>query len=168
MSYPTYTLPSNAGITFSFGGGSQQPFPAAALCSKADAQMIQKSFGGTLVNAALTPSLGMTFINVSPTASAQPWYLTDLASPGFAGYLVAQQYAANNVNGGGVGNPGAWTGIGSNPRWVPTAPPVVVPPPATNAGDAAAFAHAMGVGDSPTLADIHRLMIALASKFGIS
>ena len=167
--YPAYVVPSTAGMTFASGPSSpQQQLPAGYLCSEADAQRIQHVTGGTLVNAATEPSLGMTFAGVEPSNPNQPYYVKDIPAAGFVGPAVAIMWGLNPVNGGGVGNPGSWTGVGSNPRWVPTPPPPPpLVPPASTAGDPAALAAAMGVVDaSDTATRIKHIEAILVRQFG--
>lgn len=179
MSYPTYTPPAQGAVTMAFGAGPAQPIPAGYLCHESDAQLVASAFGGTLVNAATTPSLSLRFEGLDSGSDVQPWWIAGIPSPGFAGPEVQIMWGPNAINGGGIGNPGAWSNpSGGNPKWLPTAPPVVVPPsvpPADHSGDAAAFLAALTTGgqglsaaQAASLANIERLMIAVAKVLGIS
>lgn len=171
MSYPAYVLPNATGITIAFGPFPQQPLPAVYLCSKADAQIIADSLGGVLTNPATDSSLGIHIGGLDPNSPFQPWWVTHIATPSFAGPSVAIMYAANSVNGGGVGNPGKW----DSGKWVPTAPPPPPPPPPVDSSnDANAFAQMLGVGQGfgpvqqASIANIERLVVAIGKTLGIS
>lgn len=179
MSYPTYTPPTGGPVTMAFGAGPSQPIPAGYLCHESDAQLIASAFGGTLVNAAATPGLSLHFDGLDHASDVQPWWIAGIASPGFAGPEVQIMWGPNAINGGGVGNPGAWSNpAGGNPHWLPTAPPpppVATTPPVDHSGDAAAFLAALTTGgqglsadQAKSLANIERLVIAVAKVLGIS
>lgn len=178
MPYPTYHSPSVTGITYAPAGGIQQPLPPDSLCSYDDALLIQKAFGGFLTNAASTAALGFTFSGLDPASPSQPWYLEGFpAGSGFVGVKVAAMYAANTVNGGGVGNPGVWENLNTTPVWVPTAPVVVAEaaplPPGTNIfGSLGAPGTITGVSltaaQAASLAHCEALLVALAGVFHLS
>ena len=181
--YQPYTIPSVAGILFASGANTPQPLQNgdARLCSQADAEVMMAAFAaagspGTLVNAATDPTLGFVYEGLDPTSPYQPWYIKGIAFPGLLGYAVAIMWGANTVNGGGIGNPGSWTGLGTgNVRYLPQAPAPAPPPPAAGSNnDAASWAATQGAGqgfnatDELTLNDIRRLVVALAKLQGIS
>lgn len=179
MSYPTYTPPAQGSVTMAFGSGPAQPIPVGYLCHESDAQLVASAFGGTLVNPATTPSLSLQFGNLEAGSDVQPWWIAGIPSPGFAGPEVQIMWGPNAINGGGVGNPGAWSNpSGGNPKWLPTAPPVVVPPPVApvnDSGDAQSFLATLvgnGLGlttaQAASLSNIERLTIAVAKVLGIS
>lgn len=130
---PAYTPPPVTGIAFSSGTGSPQPLPPNSLCSKADALLVQAALGGTLVNAADYPALNMNFFNLNLSNVAQPWYLIGIPNPGFVGPIVALMYAPNNINGGGIGNPGSLVSSNGQVAWDPTAPAPTPPVPSASA-----------------------------------
>jgi hypothetical protein len=141
--FAPYTVPPVTGISFSANGGAAQPLQAgdARLCLMAYAIAAQQALGiaGIIVDASTTPSLGMSFPGLDPASQYRPFVLIvpgSSATPDFLGYRVAQMYGPNSINGGGIGNPGAF----ANGSWVPTPIPAApAPAPASSAGDPAAF-----------------------------
>ena len=149
--YGPYTIPPVAGISFASGGAAPQPLQTgdARLCLLAYAIAAQQALGlaGMIVNAATTPSLGMSFPGLDPASPYQPFVLVVAGStnpPDFLGYRVAQMYGPNSINGGGIGNPGAFV----NGNWVPTPIPGT-PAPASTGGDASGVFYQMQSAPSP-------------------
>ena len=92
-----------------------------------------------LVDASKTNVNGMVFTGLDDTNTNRPYWIIGYPFGGPVGPAVTVMDGPNTTNGGGIGNPGAWVGIGSSPKYVPAAPPaappvVAVPP----AGDASA------------------------------
>ncbi len=184
MSYPKYTVPSVGGVTLSLGAAPAQPVQPddQRFCTLEDAKTILKVFtdlgvaDATLVDASMGTVNGEHFNNVDPTSLARPWYLFSSMVIGPVGPALWVQYGPNNVNGGGRGNPGKWTGVLSgNPQYVPDpiqgTTPVQTP---SNPADAASFASAQGVNQGTLsttqdarLNNIERLVIAMAGTIGI-
>ncbi len=175
--YPQYEIPPATGVTWSTDGGRTfQQFPDNYRCTQEDAELIVKATGGVLSNAAITAPPNIIIKGVSPGDTFQPWYVTGPLATGFIGPAVQIMWAYNGVNGGGKGNPGTWSGIGTgNVKYNPTAPPVApAPPPVDSSGDPAAWATSQNAGqgftiqDRSELLDIRRLVVALAKLQNIS
>jgi len=119
-----YTPPPVTGILFASGQGAPQQLAEKSLCTLAEAQFIQRIFGGLLINAAGDPQLG-TFTNLDPLSKYQPWVLLN-ASGGWDGTFVGPRVAEMN----GIDTDGKWSGIGAgNPKFTPTPPPPPQPQP---------------------------------------
>lgn len=149
--YAPYVIPPVVGISFASGGAAPQPLQTgdARLCLLAYAIAAQQALGlaGMIVNAATTPSLGMSFPGLDPSSQFQPFVLVVPGSanpPDFLGYRVAQMYGPNSINGGGVGNPGAFV----NGNWAPTPIPASAVPPSTG-GDASSLFYQMETAPGP-------------------
>jgi len=178
MSYPAYTVPDATGIQWRTGQGTLQDFPGQYLSTEAQAQAVVAATGGKLVNAALEAVPGVAQISgVAPDAPYQPWWVVGGGPAGNItgpiGPAVQMQSAYNPINGGGVGNPGNWTGIGTpNLKWVPTVVAPVPPVPIDSSGDPASYFGALdGTDAAAAIAyakDTHRLVVALAKAQGIS
>ncbi len=146
--YPQYTPPSVDGIQFAAGAGfSFQPLPPGSLCLMADAIIVHKSLGGTLVNAADYPDLNYAFKGLDPSNAAQPWMIIGIGADGFVGPDVTAMYAK------GIGHPGAWQKDAMSGQWsfvfAPDPPPIPAPPVTPNPADAASWASVQGVPGTP-------------------
>lgn len=142
MSYPAYVIaPTKA--TWENG----YPLPPQYLSMEADAKAFADATGGALTNGVdFFKPFGISFV-LDPADPRQPWVVTLNGSTNFAGLSLVVQNGPNNVNGGGVGNPGSWQQDATTKQWgwvpkLPPPPPVVVP--ASSAGDAQAFAILQG------------------------
>ena len=167
MTLPPYTPPPVTGITFSSGTAQPQALPPNSLCTRANAMIVQKFLGGTLVNAQDYPALNMNFVGLDPASPNQPWYLIDVPNPGFVGPDVVTMYAANDVNGGGIGNKGTLAVQDGKVVWTPTSPTPPAPAPKPDSsGDAAAFLEAQG-GGGPTLAQVSAKLDRILGFFRI-
>lgn len=136
-----YTAPPVTGILFGTGQAAPQQLADKSLCKLAEAQFIQKIFGGTLVNAAGDPAIG-TFVNLDPASEYQPWILLG-PNNAWDGQFVGPRVAQMD----GIDTKGTWSGIGTgNPVFTPAPPPP--PPPAPkvdHSGDVGGFMAAENV-----------------------
>ena len=174
--YPEYVIPPATGIMRSVGGFPAQQLPDNFQCTEADAKLIQSFTGGVLTNAALVPPSGEKITGVDSKSAFQPWYVTGPNATGYVGPAVQEMWKWNPINGGGVGNPGSWSGIGTgNVKYNPSAPPAAaVPPPVSSSGDPGTWANTAGANqgftaeDRAELQDLRRLVVALAKLQNIS
>ena len=183
MTFPAYTVIPVSGASVQLGASTPTPVQPddQRWCTQADAQLILNLFlslgvsDAKLVDASATPVNGVLFTGVSANSPARPWYLVSSAVTGPVGPALWIQLGPNNINGGGRGNPGSWTGVlTGNPRYVPEPlPPVLIPAPVIDSsGDPGAFGTAQGVpavvftqADRDAINNINRLMKGVAGYY---
>lgn len=162
MTLPPYETPPTS-ITWVSGNG----LPPQYLCSFADAQLVAKETGGVLTNGVdFFKSFGIKFVNLLPTDALQPWVETLNGNTNFVGPDVVDMYAANDVNGGGIGNQGSFQQVSGQWKWVPVAP-VVIAVPVDSSADLAGYLAAMGLttsGISQVDQQILNLLIEIKTK----
>lgn len=160
MTLPAYVVPPTS-ITWVSGN----PLPSQYLCSQADAQLVAKETGGILANGAdFFKSFGIQFTGLLPTDKLQPWVITLDGTTNFVGPTVVTMWAANEVNGGGVGNQGSLQKVNGQWKWVPIAP-VIITIPTDSSGDLAGFLAAMNLNSiSPVDQEIINLLIQIKTK----
>lgn len=164
MTLPAYVTPPTS-ITWVSGN----LLPPQYLCTLPDAQIVARETGGVLANGVdFFKSFGIHFIGLLASDSLQPYVITLNGSTNFVGPSVVEMYAANEVNGGGVGNQGSFQQISGQWKWVPVAPAVVVAP-IDNSGSLAGFLAAMNLtssGISVVDQEILNLLIQIKTKLG--
>lgn len=160
MTLPAYVVPTTT-VTWMSGN----PLPPQYLCSQADAQLVAKETGGVLSNGVdFFKSFGIIFVGVNPTDALQPWVITLNGSTNFAGPSIVQMYAANSINGGGIGNQGSFQNENGQWNWVPVAP-APAPPTSTTVANTPELIYQMMTGSgSPIEQQILQILEQILAK----